>query len=188
MKKYLLMLIAVGMSLSFAGCNSSSSNTSSKSSGNNAESSASSSDKSSSSDTNSSASTDSDKTVEHKVGETIDIEGKKLTIKAVTKDYKSGNEFLKPGAGNQYIKVDLNIKNDTGNAIDVSSYEFKILDSNGVYHNTNYILKDQIVSTKIANGGTLSGSISFEVPKNDNDLKLIYTPSLWSDDHVEIKI
>ena len=178
MKKYLLMLIAAGISLSFAGCDSSSSS----SSGNNTESSA------SSSETNSSTNKDSSKTVEHKVGETVDIKGEELTIKTVKKNYETGNQFLKPDTDNQYVKIDLSIKNNTDDSINVASYEFKILDSNGVYHDTNYILKDPITSTKIAKGGNLSGSISFEVPKNDDNLKLIYTPSLWSDDHVEIKL
>lgn len=45
MKKYLLMLIAAGISLNLVGCDSSSSSTSSKSSGSNTDSSASSSNK-----------------------------------------------------------------------------------------------------------------------------------------------
>lgn len=184
MKKYLLMLIAAGISLNLVGCDSSSSNTSSKSSSSNTDSSAS----SSSSDTNSSASEDSNKSVEHQVGETIDIKGEELTVKTVKKNYESGNQFLKPDTDNQYVKIDLSIKNNTDSSIDVASYEFNILDSNGVYHDANYILKDPLTSTKIAKGGNLSGSISFEVPKNDDNLKLIYTPSLWSDDHVEIKL
>lgn len=176
MKKYLLMLIAAGISLSFVGCDSSSSSTNSKSSGSNTESSA------SSSDTNSST------TVEHKVGEAVDIKGEELTVKTVKKNYETGSQFLKPDTDNQYVKIDLSIKNNTDNSINVSPFEFKILDSSGVYHDTNFILKDPITSTKIAKGGNLSGSISFEVPKNDDNLKLIYTPSLWSDDHVEIKL
>lgn len=199
MKKYLLMLLAIGISLSFAGCDTissrrhskTSSNTKSSASSSNSDknsSSNSSSDKNSDSDTNSTASTNSNKTVVHKVGEVIDVKGKELTVKTVKKNYESGNQFLKPDTDNQYVKIDLSIKNNTDSSIDVASYEFKILDSNGVYHDANYILKDPLTSTKIAKGGNLSGSISFEVPKNDDNLKLIYTPSLWSDDHVEIKL
>ncbi len=209
MKKYLLMLIAAGISISLVGCGSSKSDTNSKSSNSNTESSASSSNsnsnsKSSNSNTESSASssnsnsnsnsdtknsnTDSNKKVEHKVGEAIDIKGEELTVKTVTKDYKSGNQFLKPESGNQYVKIDVTIKNNTDDSIDVSSYEFKILDSNGVYHDTNYILNNSLSSTKVEKGGVLSGSISFEVPKNDNELKLVYTPSFWSDENVEIKL
>ena len=187
MKKYLLMLIAAGISISLVGCDSSKSDTNSKSSNSNTESSASSSNSNSNSDTKNS-NTDSNKKVEHKVGEAIDIKGEELTVKTVTKDYKSGNQFLKPESGNQYVKIDVTIKNNTDDSIDVSSYEFKILDSNGVYHDTNYILNNSLSSTKVAKGGVLSGSISFEVPKNDNELKLVYTPSFWSDENVEIKL
>ena len=198
MKKYLLMLLAIGISLSFAGCDTissrrhskTSSNTkSSASSSNSDKNSNSSSDKNSDSDTNSSASTNSNKTVVHKVGEVIDVKGKELTIKTVTKDYKSGNDFFKPESGNQYIKIDFTIENNTDNSIRVSPFEFKILDSNGVYHDTTHILKNSFFHTELAEGGFLSNSIAFEVPKNDNGLKLIYDPSsIWSDDHVEIKL
>ena len=200
MKKYLLMLLAIGISLSFAGCDTissrrhskTSSNTKSSASSSNSDknsSSNSSSDKNSDSDTNSTASTNSNKTVVHKVGKVIDVKGKELTIKTVTKDYKSGNDFFKPESGNQYIKIDFTIENNTDNSINVSPFEFKILDSNGVYHGTAHILKHSFFHTELAKGGILSNSIAFEVPKNDNDLKLIYDPSsIWSDDHVEIKL
>lgn len=189
MKKYLLMLIAAGISISLIGCDSSKSDTNSKSSNSSTENSASSSNSNSNSSSDkTNSNTDSNKKVEHKVGEAIDIKGEELTVKAVTKDYKSGNQFLKPESGNQYVKIDVTIKNNTEDSIDVASYEFKILDSNGVYHDTNYILKNSLSSTKVVKGGVLSGSISFEVPKNDDNLKLVYTPSFWSDENVEIKL
>lgn len=192
MKKYLLMLIAAGISLNLVGCDSSSSSTSSKSSGSNTDSSTS----SSSSDTNSSASEDSNKSVEHRVGETkeykvgdtIAIDGEELIVTEVKRDYKSGKEYYKPASGNEYVKVNVTIKNNSGDAISVSPSEFKIIDSNGVYHDRNYILNNPLANTKLSNGGNISGSITFEVPKDDINLTLVYSPSYYSDNYVEVKL
>lgn len=180
MKKILLMLMIAAISISFVGCGSTDSDSASTSSTNSG----------TSEEKKSDSSTDSDKnkTVEHKVGEAINIKGEELTVTAVNKDYKSGNQFFKPGSGNQYIKTEITIKNNTDDTIDVSPFEFKILDSNGVYHDVTYILDKTLDSTKIAKGGNISGSMAFEVPKNDQNLKLIYTPSFWSNDHIEISI
>lgn len=178
MKKILLILMVATISISFVGCGNTDSDSKSSTNTN------------STSEKKSDSTEDSDKnkTVEHKVGETINIKGEELTVTAVNKNYKSGNQFLKPTSGNRYVKADITIKNNTNDTIDVSPFEFKVLDSNGVYHDIKYILDKTLDSTKIAKDGKISGSLTFEVPENGQNLKLIYTPSFWSNDHIEVNI
>lgn len=183
MKKILLALIVAALSVSFVGCGNSSQTT--ETSANNSESSQS---ESNSKTDNSSSQPSQSETKEYKVGDTIAIDGEELIVTEVKRDYKSGKEYYKPASGNEYVKVNVTIKNNSGDAISVSPSEFKIIDSNGVYHDRNYILNNPLANTKLSNGGNISGSITFEVPKDDINLTLVYSPSYYSDNYVEVKL
>ena len=190
MKKFLLMLIIVVLSIGFVGCGSNNSSTEISNNTEKSNKNDSLSNQSSQSENNENSNSIQNKAEakEHKVGDTIAIDGEELTVTEVKRDYKSGNEYIKPDSGNEYVKITVTIKNSSDDTISVSPYEFKILDGNGVYRACNYILKQTLASTQLAKGGNISGSMTFEVPKNDANLKLIYTPSFWSDDYVEIKL
>lgn len=176
MRKILVFLLIAMLSVACVGCgNNNSSNTDTP--------------PSTSNDISNTTNQNNQSNSEHKVGDVVNVKNEELTVTDVQRNYKTGNEYTKAETGNEFVKVTVKIKNNSDDKISVSPLEFKVLDSNGVYHDYNYlVLKEPLKSVDLAKGGSISGSVAFEVPKNDTNLKLVYTPSLWSDEQVEIKL
>ena len=126
--------------------------------------------------------------VNYKQGEVIRYGNEEVTITDVVKGYtltaadstsSSAPSYYKPASGNQYIKVTVNIKNVSSAQAALSSSEFKIQNSQGQLLSTagpNYYLKDKFQTLTIGGGGSSSGSMIFEAPINDSNIKLVYTP------------
>ena len=56
------------------------------------------------------------------------------------------------------------------------------------YFSYTYSLEDYLDLDKLAPNGEVSGSLIFEVPKGDSNLKLKYKPSFWSSKNIIIKL
>ncbi len=128
---------------------------------------------------------------EYKVGDTIEIDGRRITVKNVKRNYSTGNRFSTPKAGNEFIKVYIKIANSSENETSINSWDFKIQDSKGLIKSDSpatYSSDDHLEYSKLAPGGTVEGAVIFEVPKNDSGLKLIYNPSFFSSRRVTIKL
>lgn len=145
--------------------------------------------------TDSENSKDNSKTEEkdvYKVGDTIEIDGKRITVKNVKRNYSTGNRFSTPKAGNEFIKVYIKIANSSKNETSINSWDFKIQDSKGLIKSDSpatYSSDDHLEYSKLAPGGIVEGTVIFEVPKNDSGLKLIYDcSSLFSNKKITIKL
>ncbi len=128
---------------------------------------------------------------EFKVGDVISFDDKELTVIAVKRNYNTGNQFSVPKSGKEFIKISVEIENKSKSEIYYNSYNFKLKDSNGSIkdlESETYSLDDSLDSGKLASNGKISGSMIFEVPKNDNNLTLIYEPSFWSSRRIEVKL
>ncbi len=129
---------------------------------------------------------------EYNVGDTIDFDGKEVTITKVKRNYSTGNQFFHPKSGNEYVKVYAKIVNTSENEASINSWDFKIQNSKGVISSCSIITgdpaEDELSFSTLAPGGTTEGSVIFEVPKNDSGLKLIYNPSFFSSRRVTIKL
>lgn len=112
------------------------------------------------------------------VNDTAKFEGIKVTLDDVQKSFKMGKDHSAPKQGSQFVKVSIRVKNDSDSEINVSEKDMKIKDSNGAIENpasATYTLDDQFESAILLPGGTREGTAIFEVPENDDELKLIYT-------------
>ncbi len=129
---------------------------------------------------------------EYNVGDTIDFDGKEVTITKVKRNYSTGNQFLHPKSGNEFVKVYIKIVNTSENEASINSWDFKIQNSKGVITSCSLVTgdpaEDELSFSTLAPGGTTEGAVIFEVPKNDSDLKLIYNPSFFSNRRVTIKL
>lgn len=81
-----------------------------------------------------------------------------------------GKGYVTPSSGKIFLGVRITAKNmsgyDTG---DISSYGWKIVDSNGVSYDSTYMSpwdEDYFSSTDLAIGGTATWFMTFEVPSN----------------------
>ena len=128
-----------------------------------------------------------------KVGDVIAFDNKEITVKSVDRNYSSGNDYIKPSDGKEFIKVNVLIENKSDDKVSFNTFDWKVQDSNGVIEsqNGNAIMAtsdDSLGSGDLAKGGKKSGSIVFEVPKGDAGLVLHYQPSFWSDKAIEITV
>jgi Domain of unknown function (DUF4352) len=135
--------------------------------------------------------TETEKT-DFRVGEIIEKSGKQLIITKVD-TWNSENPFTKPKSGKQFIKVSLELKNNSSNIISFNPFDYKVEDTNGLQlgpDSSSYSLDDKLDSGNLAQNGKVSGSLIFEIPVGDKGVKLIYQyqPSFWSNKTINIKL
>lgn len=126
----------------------------------------------------------SDEKKEYAVGDTVSINQREFTITNVERNFLTGNEFVDPDEGKEYIKVTVKIANKTNSKIRYSDYDMELVDTNGVVINPSAFasaqLGDYLSSGELMADGTKTGSTLFEVAAGEQGLKLHYKPSYWS--------
>ena len=121
----------------------------------------------------------------YKVGETITYKDSKVTVTNVIRNASTGNEFVTPEDGKEYVQIDINFVNTTTSKKSFYPSDWKLQDSNGVIKDISFsataMLNNGFTSSiDLAGNGKWSGSMIFEVPAGDTNLQLQYTPSLFS--------
>lgn len=125
---------------------------------------------------------------EFSVGEPVELNGQVITVTEVEKSY--GNEFDKPAEGKEYVIVHVKIENNGDRQISYNPFNFKMKNSNGQIEDQGLITIDQetsLSSGELATGGTVSGTLSFEQPVDD-ELQLVFEPSFWNEDKITFNL
>lgn len=127
---------------------------------------------------------------EFKVADKIEFDKRILTVNSVQRNYSSGNEYVTPPEGKEWIVVSVTIENKSNSEISFNEYDFQIENSQGVRTSTTYTgeLKDQLNSGNLAVGGKVTGNLVFEVTKGATGLKVIFKPSFWTNKEVKIDL
>ncbi|MBQ2671322.1 MAG: DUF4352 domain-containing protein [Clostridia bacterium] len=139
---------------------------------------------------NSAIDSKADKETEFKVGDIISFDGKEISITNIQRNYNVG-EYKKAKSEKEFIKITIKIKNQSDSDISVDNYNFYVQDSNGVLNDYSIWSHDDdgLESKTLVPGGEISGSLLFEIPKGDKNLKLIYKPSFFfSDKKIVVKL
>lgn len=126
-----------------------------------------------------------------KVGDVISFDDKKLTIISAERNWNTGNAYITPQSGNEFVKIQLKIENDSNNQISYNTFDWKMQDSQGVIKDISantYMADGNLGSGNLAANGKVSGVLIFEVTNGDKGLVLQYNPSFWSDKKLEIKL
>lgn len=118
----------------------------------------------------------------YKVGETMTFKDRKVTVTSVERNFSTGNEFVTPEDGKEFVKVNIAVVNTSTSKITVYAGDWKIQDGNGVIDGYNVlatsVAKNALgISVELAGGGQVSGALVFEVPKGDMNLELQYRAS-----------
>ena len=132
--------------------------------------------------------TKTEEKTEFKVGDIIAFDGKELTVEKVERNYSTGNQFVTPKDGKEFVKVNLKVENKSDGEMSYNFLEFKIEDSNGSVELGSIMANsdDSLGSGELTKGGKKSGSIVFEVPAGSS-LKLHYKP-LWTTKKIVINL
>jgi len=127
---------------------------------------------------------------EYAVGEAITINDQTLTVTKVTRNFDTGNAYATPEPGKEFVVVEVQLENKSDNEMSYNTFDFKMQDSNGVQKTEDIVLgvTNELSSGDLAKGGKVTGNLGFEVPKDDAGLKLIFSPSFWSNQKVTVKL
>lgn len=128
---------------------------------------------------------------DYTVGQTIENSGRQLTVTKVTRNYSTGNQFTMPKTGKEFVLITVSLKNNGNSEVMFGAFDFKVQDSNGVQSTTDastYSLDDVLESANLAKGGNVTGSMIFEVPKDDKNLVLLYNSSFWTGQQIKVKL
>jgi hypothetical protein len=126
-----------------------------------------------------------------KLGDVIDFDGKKVSVSTIERNWDSGNQYITPQGGNEFVKVQVMIENNSKSDITYNTFDWKMQDSKGVIKDVSSVTfgtDGTIGSGELAISGKIAGFLVFEVPSGDEGLTLRYNPSFWSDKKLEIKL
>lgn len=126
-----------------------------------------------------------------KPGDVIEFNKKKVIVGAPERNWDTGNQFMKPESGNEFVKVQVTIENNSNNEAPYNTFDWKLQDSKGVIKDVAsvaYGVDGALNSGELAPGGKVSGFLVFEVPAGDAGLSLRYSPTFWSDTKVDIRL
>src|SRR5699024_3597255 len=126
---------------------------------------------------------------EFEVGEKVELDGQMVEVTKVEKSQV--NDFDTPSDGNEFVIVHVSIENNGDEEISYNPFNFKMQNSNGQIEDMGLITVDNdtaLSSGDLAPGGNVSGTLSFEQPKDDDGLKLIFEPGFWSTDEIVFNV
>lgn len=120
--------------------------------------------------------------VEFGIGENVELDGQVVTVTDV--EFSNGVEFDEPSEGNEYVIVHVTIDNNSDEEISYNPFNFRMENSKGQIESMGLITIDN--DTSLSSGelrpeGSVSGTISFEEPIDNEGLKLLFEPSFWSE-------
>lgn len=120
-----------------------------------------------------------------KVGSTITDNGVACTL--VSAKVVSGDQFVQPAAGNEFVLVTVKIVNNSSSEFDYNPLDFNAEWSTVNITHPEFSTPDGVSESQELNDGTLAvggmvqGQILFQVPKGDHKAKLTWQPGFFSD-------
>ncbi len=124
----------------------------------------------------------------YKIGDTVNMGGKTLTVNSV-KPYTSRNQYMGPKQGNKFVAVDVSLKNDSSDAFNYNVLEFRLQD-NQDYQYTNAVsdLDPYLTVGVLQPSQTTRGFIVYEIPQDNNSVRLTSTPGFWDRAQIIIEL
>ena len=123
------------------------------------------------------------------VGEEVKLGDNILIVNCFEKF--SGSEWDKPKEGNEFVVVNVTIKNGGSSEITYNPFDFEMQNSSGQITTQAFttINNDTSLSSgSLAPGGQVNGTIAFEQPIGDSGLILKYKANMFSNKEVKVKI
>lgn len=123
------------------------------------------------------------------INETATYEGVNYSVTDVK--YSNGDDWNKPASGKQYVIVTIKIENNSDSKITYNVYDWTMVNSQGQEDNETFTIIDtdtNLGSGDLLAGGTKTGTIVFEEPKDETSLKLQYYSNSLFDENSTFEI
>lgn len=109
---------------------------------------------------------DSEKEEVYKINDVVQLKNSKLMVTSVTAH--DGIQYMKPKEGKKYVTVMISIDNTSEKEINYNPLNFSIQNSLGQIESMTLYQDDQALSSgKLAPGGHVEGSVTFEEPQEE---------------------
>jgi hypothetical protein len=124
-----------------------------------------------------------------KIGDKVKLGEYTLVVNKASKCV-STNQFIKPGDGKKFISIDVSQENNGSDPVSYNLFNFKLQD------NKDYSYQPSIMgceepsfgSGALQNGQTTRGYITFEIPIDNTQTKLVFTPTFISTKQIIINL
>lgn len=123
------------------------------------------------------------------INETAKFKNVNYTVTNVK--YSDGNDFDKPAEGKTYVIVTLKIENKSDSKISYNTFDWKMINSQGQEDSETFTTVDNDTSLNsgdLAPGGSKTGTLVFEQPKEETSLKLLYYANSFWDENSAFEI
>jgi hypothetical protein len=113
-------------------------------------------------------------------GETANFGDFDVTVKSVTRDYTSTDAYTQPSDGNEFVVVNISVKNTTDSTQSFTRYDLKLIDGS-VANDASFVaeVSPSFTGGSIVAGGTAEGNIVFEAKQGATGLKLQYETTVY---------
>lgn len=101
-----------------------------------------------------------------------------VKVNSVEKNFEAGRTY-QPETGNQFIRVNITLKNISDKPEYIDSWRFTV-DDNGRNVTNSYIaVDDELDTDKLNPGNSVTGNLVYEVDASSSDFKLQYTEMIY---------
>lgn len=116
----------------------------------------------------------------YKMGDQVKLGDKVVTVHTAA-DYTSSNPYIKPKDGNKFVVIDVSIKNDSKEAVNYNTFDFKLQDDKDYSYTFGFADKEPAFGSGVLQPGqTTRGFLSYEIPAVNLAAKLVFTPEFLS--------
>ncbi len=140
---------------------------------------------------NSQDSTNTDSTnKEYAVGDTVDLSDRTFTVNEAQANYLPLNQSSRPEPGNQFVRVNVTVTNNSSGQISFTPFDFKLQDARGVQRGYTIAvdMPNPLNTGNLAPNDSVTGNIAFEAPQGDTGFKLIYKPIASSSETATVNV
>ena len=109
---------------------------------------------------------------------------KDVEFKIENIERSNGSEYDSPEEGKEFLIITINIKNNSDKKVSYNSLDWKLTNSNGQENSETFTITNDnaLNSGDLASGGTVTGTLAYEVPQGDSDMKLSYYGNILDDE------
>ena len=129
------------------------------------------------------------KDIELVVGESAELDGLKVSFTNAQRT-TALSEYSKADSGKEFVIITASFENVSDRTQSYNSLDFRVQTAEGqvLDHHWFNPRDDDLESGDLVTGGKVTGTIVFEVPKEEGHQYILYKPNAWKPDRIVVQI